>query len=243
MAPRLYLDWNATAPLRPEARAAMLAALDLAGNPSSVHAEGRAARAAVERARAQVAALVDCAPEEVIFTSGATEAAGVLASPAFGEVRVDPTAHDCLAVHARRGGAGRAVLAWGWANNETGVIAEPPERDAEALLLIDATQAAGRIAFSFRRSGADLAILSAHKLGGPKGVGALIVRAGLDLPPVQAGGGQEGRRRAGTENLPGIAGFGAAAEAAAAERDAGAWERTAQVRNILERRLSDAVPE
>ena len=240
MTGRVYLDWNATAPLRPEARAAMLAALELAGNPSSVHAEGRAARAAVERARAQVAALVGCSPEEVVFTAGATEAAQVLARLP-GAVEVEPTAHDCLWVH-RREGAGPRLRAMGLANNETGGLSAPERAGAE-LLLVDVAQLAGRVAWSFRDSGADLAVLSAHKLGGPKGAGALIVRAGLEVPALALGGGQERGRRAGTENLAGIAGFGAAAEAAARELEAGAWARVAEIRNILESALSDADPE
>lgn len=236
---RLYLDWNATAPLRPEARAAMMAAMDAAGNPSSVHAEGRAARALVERARAQVAAAVGCQPGEVVFTSGATEAASVLARLP-GPVAVDPTAHDCLWAH-RREGEGRGVLAWGLANNETGVVAELPEHPG--LRLADAVQAVGKLPYAFGWSGADLAILSAHKFGGPKGVGALIVRDGLEMPPLSLGGGQEMGRRAGTETVIGIAGMGAAAEAAARDLADGVWDAVAQVRDALEAALLNAVPD
>lgn len=252
MTSRAYLDWNATAPLRPEARAAMLAAMELPGNPSSVHAEGRAARAAVERARAQVAAAVGCAPGQVVFTSGATEAAGVLAR--FGRVAVQPTAHDALAAHARAPEAfdGPSVLAMGLANSETGVITEPPTRGPDGwpvpdapladLLLLDITQAVGRIPFSFAWSGADMAILSAHKLGGPKGVGALILREGLDIPTLALGGGQEMGRRAGTEDVTGICGFGAAAEAALRDLDTGVMARVEKLRNILEQTLATAYP-
>jgi len=234
---RVYLDWNATAPLRDEARAAMIAAMDVVGNPSSVHAEGRAARALVERARAQVAAAVGCKPAEVVFTSGATEAAAVLGRLSVDAVEVDPTAHDCLWAQ-RREGEGRRALGWGYANNETGVIAEPPAREAGVPLMLDIVQAVGKVPFSFAWSGAEMAVVSAHKFGGPKGVGALIVRDGFEIAPALTGGGQEMGRRAGTENIIGIAGMGAAAEAAQRDLDAGVWERVAELRNILETALS-----
>lgn len=259
MAARVYLDWNATAPLRPEAREAMLAALDVTGNPSSVHAEGRAARGIVERARGQVAELVGCKPSEVVFTSGATEAARVLGRlPEGHDVLVDPTAHDAVWAHVkmtdwpeRPRGPGH-TLAMGLANSETGVITEPPAKlegqypfgGARAdWLFLDATQAVGRIPWSFHWSGADLACLSAHKLGGPKGVGALIVREGLDIGALQEGGGQELGRRSGTENVAGVAGFGAAAAAAARDLAAGEWERVAELRNILEITLASGARE
>ncbi|MEO6299641.1 MAG: aminotransferase class V-fold PLP-dependent enzyme, partial [Paracoccaceae bacterium] len=174
---RTYLDWNATTPLRPEARTAMLAAMDIAGNPSSVHAEGRSAKRMVERAREQVAAAVGCKPAEVIFTSGATEAASVLSRlPDSHDVFVQETAHDALWSHVRMRnwrerpkGPGH-TLAMGLANSETGIITEPPEKidgqwpvgEARAdWLLLDVTQAIGRIPFAFGWSGADFAVLSA----------------------------------------------------------------------------------
>jgi len=252
---RLYLDWNATAPLRPEAKAAMAAAMDLVGNPSSVHAEGRAAKAVVERARAQVAAAVGCKPDEVIFTSGATEAASVLSRlPASQDVLVDPTAHDCLWTHVRTstGAPSGHTLAWGLANNETGVIAQPvPAPDGgwlfgarkADLLLLDIVQVVGKVPFAFAWSGADMAVVSAHKFGGPKGVGALILREGLDISPLLRGGGQEMGRRAGTENLIGIAGMGAAADAAARDLAGGVWDEVAELRNILESELSATAKE
>ena len=239
MTGRLYLDWNATAPLRPEARAAMIAAMDVAGNPSSVHAEGRAARALVERARAQVAAAVGCKPAEVICTSGATEAASVLARLP-GRIEVDSTAHDCLWAH-RREGERPGVRAWGHANNETGLIAEAPE--GEGLLLLDIVQTVGKVPLSFAWTPADMAIVSAHKFGGPKGVGALIVRDGVDIPAGIVGGGQEMGRRAGTENVIGIAGMGAAAEAAARDLADGVWDQVASIRDILEAALDSAQSE
>lgn len=236
MSGRIYLDWNATAPLRSEARAAVIAALDVAGNPSSVHAEGRAAKAIVERAREEVAEAVGCKAKEVVFTSGATEAAGVLAG--FDAVTVEPTAHDCLQAHAR--GAG-GVLALGLANSETGVLAEVPAHDGPVLL--DVVQAVGRVPFAFGWSGVAFAILSAHKIGGPKGVGALIVREGVDIPTLRPGGGQEMGRRSGTENVAGIAGFGAAAKAAARDLADGLWAPVAERRDRLEARLADAAPD
>ncbi|MCC6863829.1 MAG: cysteine desulfurase [Rhodobacteraceae bacterium] len=236
MRERVYLDWNATAPLRAEARAAMLEAMDVVGNPSSVHFEGRAALTLVENARTQVAALVGCKPVEVVFTSGATEAAAVLRG--FGAVTVEPTAHDCL-WSQRREGQDVPVLGWGYANNETGVIAEAPAHEGPVML--DIVQAVGKVAFSFAWSGADMAIVSAHKFGGPKGVGALIVRDGFETPALLTGGGQEMGRRAGTENIIGIVGMGAAAEAAQRDLADGVWERVTEFRNILDSALSASV--
>ena len=251
---RVYLDWNATAPLRPEARDAMIAVMDEFGNPSSVHAEGRAARGIVERARGQVASLLGCKPGEVVFTSGATEGASLLRHlPPGHAVCVQDTAHDCLwahfdltAVRKRPHGPGH-TLAMGLANAETGVITEPPERKDGAweygqvlchMLFLDITQAAGKIPFNFQNSDAHIAITTAHKLGGPKGIGAILVRDGLEIDALQLGGGQELGRRSGTENVAAIAAFGAAC--AAAERDLSneTWARVEKLRNILENTLA-----
>ena len=244
MTGRVYLDWNASAPLRPEARAAMVAALDAVGNPSSVHAEGRAARAIVERARAQVAAATGCLAGEVVFTSGATEAAA-LALAGRG-LRAAAVEHDCVAAWTEAAlpvaddgrvsvadPAGSALQA---ANSETGVLQDLPA----GLACVDAAQAVGRVPFAFDWCGARAALVSAHKLGGPKGVGALLLAPGEAPDPLLRGGGQELGRRAGTENLVGIAGFGAAAEAAAADLAAGRWDGVAEVRNILEEALASA---
>ncbi len=255
MPDRVYLDWNATARLRPEARDAVLAALDVVGNPSSVHAEGRAAKAIVERARGQVASLCGCKPGEVVFTSGATEAAGVLAHVApHGAVMVEETAHDAVWAHfdLTHVETGNNVLAMGLANSETGVVTEPPEKRDQGFpygayfatsLFLDVTQAVGRIPWSFHWSGADMACLSAHKLGGPKGVGALLVRDGLDIEALQKGGGQELGRRSGTENVAGIAGFGAACEAAQRDLESGVWDQIEKLRNILENALASEAKE
>ncbi len=248
---RTYLDWNATAPLRESAQAAMIEALAIVGNPSSVHAEGRAARSIVERARGSVAELVGCKASEVVFTSGATESASILrALPIASDVIVDQTAHDCLWAHARSANDNTesmsSTLAMGLANSETGVISAPERDDAGWIygdtrskwLLLDVVQAIGRVPFSFHWSNADFAIISAHKLGGPKGAGALIVREGVDIEPVLAGGGQELGRRSGTENVAGIAGFGAACSATLQDLNAGRWSEVEKLRNILESALA-----
>lgn len=252
----VYLDWNATAPLRPEARAAMLAACDVIGNPSSVHAQGRAARRLLEQARAQVAVLVGVGPSQVVFTSGGTEAnvlaltpqiqlgnghapcdrllisaiehpsvraGGRFAPHAMEEIPVDGQGLLDMAQLERRlselaAAGGRPLVSIMLANNETGVIqpvaaAATRVHAAGGLLHVDTVQGPGRISCDFKMLGADLLTISAHKLGGPKGVGALIMRANLQIEPLVKGGGQEHGLRAGTENVAGIAGFGAAAEA------------------------------
>ncbi|MFN4282210.1 MAG: cysteine desulfurase family protein [Alphaproteobacteria bacterium] len=241
----IYLDDNAASPLRPAARAAMLAALDLAGNPSSVHRFGRAARRVVEDARVQVAAAIGAPPPGVVFTSGGTEAlalavvgsgrrraivsavehdavlAAARALPACEEMAVDAEGVADLAALDRLLGddASDTIVCLMLANNETGAL--QPVADAAklahargALVLCDAIAAAGRVRCDMTDLGVDMIALSSAKLGGPLGVGALALRRGLDIAPLIAGGGQERRRRGGTENLPGIAGFGAAAAAA-----------------------------
>jgi cysteine desulfurase len=244
---RTYLDYNATAPLRPEAKAAMISALDVVGNASSVHAEGRRARSIVEAARESVARLVGVKPSEIVFTSGATEANNWAIAQSWTTILTSGIEHDSVLTPARASGsdvamlpidacgvvrveevaellssrsfAGRSLIALQLANNETGVIQPVAEIAALArshgiAVHSDAVQAAGRTPIDFAVLGADTLAISAHKFGGPKGVGALVIRDHLDLVPFVRGGGQERRRRAGTENIPAIAGFGAAAEAA-----------------------------
>lgn len=235
---RVYLDYNATAPLRPEARAAMIAAMDVVGNPSSVHAEGRAAKGLVERARAQVAAAFGAEGADVIFTSGATEGAALacrgrgLSGAAVEHDAVGAWVGDDLEVDQ----AGRVTVSdpaasvLQLANSETGVIQVLPD----GLALSDMTQGFGRLPLAFNWSGAQMALVSAHKLGGPKGIGALVVKRGTDVAAQILGGGQEMGRRAGTENVIGIAGFGAAAEAAARDLEGETWARVEKLRNILE---------
>ncbi|MDP1583013.1 MAG: cysteine desulfurase family protein [Bradyrhizobium sp.] len=261
MPDRIYLDWNATTPLRPESRQAMAAAWELSGNPSSVHAEGRQARRVVEEARARVAGAVGASPRDLVFTSGGTEAnalaltpglrrgpglpverllvsaiehASVLSGgrfPAEAIERVGVTRSGLLdldRLRAQLAGGAPALVSVMLANNETGAIQPIGEaaeivHQAGGLLHVDAIQTLGKISFDINALGADLMTLSAHKIGGPKGVGALILADGvLGFEPSLRGGGQELGRRAGTENVAGIAGFGAAAAAAMAalEHDA-----------------------
>ena len=238
---RAYLDWNATTPLRPEAKAAMVAAMEVVGNPSSVHAEGRAAKALMEKARAQVAAALGAEGADIVFTSGATEAAGLaLAGRGCAAAAIE---HDAVAAWCANTlpvdgfgrvavtDPGRATLQL--ANSETGVIQDLPE----GLWAADLTQAFGKLPIAFNWLGVTCGFISAHKLGGPKGIGALVLRRGTEIASVLKGGGQEMGRRAGTENLIGIAGFGAAAEAAAADLARGVWAEVAEIRDILKEAL------
>ena len=234
---RLYLDANATEPMRPEAIAAMAEAMALPGNPSSVHAEGRAARRVLEEAREAIAARFGARGRDIVFTSGGTEAnafairgvaagrrvlVGATEHPAVlaaagSEAEVIPVLSDgtldLAALEAALTAGGPALVAVMAANNETGVL-HPIEAIAElcrqrgALLHLDAVQMPGRLPFTL--GAADSMALSAHKLGGPKGVGALLLRPGLDPAPLLTGGGQESGRRGGTEALPAIVGFAAA---------------------------------
>ena len=298
---RVYLDWNATAPLRPEARQAMLEAMDVVGNPSSVHAEGRAAKAIIEKARGQVAALVGCDLDEVVFTSGATEAIEHALSnyhlreiwlknvyPAFADgtaeivmrrddlpshvimhsgIEHDAVArHESTARHLKLFKNGQ--IAWGpylnftfdedevlafalqSANSETGVTQDiaricetvSASRQIKALFS-DIVQTVGKTAFSFGSSMLHGAAVSSHKLGGPKGSGALLSKASSFEAPLIRGGGQEKGRRSGTENVIGIAGFGAAAEAAHRDLNAGVWDRIEKLRDNLEDALASAAPD
>ena len=241
MTRRVYLDYNATAPLRDEARAAMIAAMDVVGNPSSVHAEGRRARALLEKARAQVAAALGADGAEVIFTSGATEAASLalagrgLSGSAIEHDAVRAWSDDALKVDNSGAVAvphpDRATLQM--ANSETGIVQALPE----GLAVSDLTQGFGKLPFAFNWLGVGMGFVSAHKIGGPKGVGALVMRRGTDIAAQIRGGGQEMGRRAGTENLIAIAGFGAAAEAAAKDLADGVWNSVSEIRNILEQAL------
>ncbi len=251
--PRVYLDWNATTPLRDEARAAMLAAMDAVGNPSSVHAEGRQARRLVEDARAAVAAAVGAEARQVVFTSGGTEAnvlalvpgtarkggapverlivsavehpsvmaAGRFSSHAVAVREVDRNGTvDPARLQALLADGAPALVSVMAANNETGALQPIADiahvvREAGGILHVDAVQALGKISIDIKELQADLLSISAHKIGGPKGIGALVIGDGLRGPePLLRGGGQELSRRAGTENVIGIAGFGAAAKAA-----------------------------
>ena len=272
MTNRVYLDWNATTPLRPEARAAMAAAWDLAGNPSSVHAEGRQARRLIEDARAAIATAVGGVPRNVIFTSSGTEANVLALSPgvhkaggqparrllisaiehasvmaggrftpdAISRIPVTPSGVvDLAGLRAGLATGGPALVSIMVANNETGALQPIHEaaeivREAGGLLHVDAIQAFGKISFDIKVLMTDLVTVSAHKIGGPKGVGALILADGLSgVEPLLRGGGQERGQRAGTENVAGIAGFGTAVKAAMAGLGADS-QRVESLRNRLE---------
>ncbi len=282
MSQRAYLDWNATAPLRPQARDAMAAAMEVVGNPSSVHAEGRAARLILEEARERLAAAVGAEPRNVIFTSGGSEANALALSRAVehaGRTCDVAIASDIEHVSVLVGGDFPSVVRFGAgrdgvasiaglqerlngavakgakplvalmaANNETGVI--QPVREAAdlahaagGLLHVDAVQALGKMPLGIKELGADLLAVSAHKVGGPMGVGALIL--GSDKIHVRAsrfGGGQERNRRGGTENLVGIAGFGAAVAEAVRDLD-GEARRLVGLRQRLETGLRAIWPD
>ncbi len=278
--PRAYFDWNATTPLRPEAKAAMAAAWDVCGNPSSIHTEGRAARRLVEMARTAVAEAIGADQRSVIFTSGGTEANALALTPGIrvhqgvplGRLIVSAIEHASVLAGGRfradtietiavtTDGAvnvdhlktllstgSPALVSVMLANNETGAI-QPVADIAEivhaagGLLHVDAIQAFGKIPFLINGLKADLLSLSAHKIGGPKGVGALVLKDGMIIPDVLIrGGGQEQNRRAGTENVPGIVGFGAAVVAAAATHQRESV-RQGQLRDRLEEGLVAACP-
>ncbi len=274
---RTYLDHNATSPLRPEVREQMVAALDCSGNPSSVHTEGRAARALVEEAREKVAALVDASASEIIFTSGATEANNMVISAPWSRALVTEVEHESVLAPAEQASFDvkkipvtdtgivstnevlveierlsdlqtepkSVCLSLQMANSETGVM-QPvdllADRVGEHELFVhtDAVQAVGKVPLSFRELGVDAMSLSAHKFGGPKGIGALVLKTGAKIPSLLLGGSQENRKRAGTENLAAIAGFGRAAETARA--DAEKQKEISQLRDTLEQKLAERTP-
>jgi cysteine desulfurase len=279
----IYLDHNATAPLAPEAAAAMEPFLTGArpANPGSAHAAGAAARSAADAARARVAALINARPDEVVFTSGGTESdnaaiwGAALARPDRRTVVVSAVEHAAVREPADRlarvlgvrvvvvpvgpdglvdpgrvaeaVGPDTAVVSVMWANNETGVVQPVADiaglvRDRGAWLHVDAVQAVGRVPVDFASCGADLLSVSSHKLHGPAGAGALIVRKGVRIEPLIAGGPQEAGRRGGTENVAGTVGFGAAAELAARWLADGGPMRLAELRDRLERGVLAAVP-
>jgi cysteine desulfurase len=285
---RAYLDHNATAPIRPAAERALVAALNLPGNASSIHGEGRVARGEIDRARDAVAALVGAKPANVVFTSGGTEAAAMALRPGLRSeglpqgaalLLVGAMEHPCvlsghgfaseavetipvdadgvidlawlatrLARHRAGSGQGPALVSVQLANNETGLI-QPVADIASlahangALVHSDAVQALGRLPVDMGALGVDVLTLSAHKMGGPKGIGALVLADGVTMAaPLIRGGGQERSRRAGTENIPAIAGFGAAArEIAGALADEST--RLAALRDDFEARLMAIAPD
>lgn len=289
MRERVYLDWNATTPLRPEARSAMAAAFDVTGNPSSVHSEGRAARKLIEDARSAIAGAVGADQRNVVFTSGGTEANALALTPGLRRGRAEPVQHlivsaiehpsvlaggrfaagaikttpvrpsgviDLDALAALLADNRPALVSVLLANNETGAIQPVREvaelvHEAGGVLHVDAVQALSKMPIDIKAIGADVLTISAHKIGGPKGVGAMIVGDTLSgLEALIRGGGQEQGRRAGTENVPGITGFGAAVSAAIASMEAVA-ARVRELQARLEKGLrshpgtvifSDSVP-
>jgi cysteine desulfurase len=280
--PRAYLDHNATSPLRPEARAAVLAALEISGNASAVHAQGRAARKVIEAARADVASLLGIVPESIVFISGGSEGAATLLAPGLRRAAgrpverliVSAVEHSCVLSGGRfapadvtlcpvdadglvdldaldrllAANARPALVALMLANNETGVV-QPVRAAADrvhargGVLVCDAVQGLGKLPIDLTALGADALFVSGHKIGAPQGVGALVLGSDLRLPAALIRGGtQENRRRAGTENLSGIAGFGAAA--AAIRRDGSAEiARMTALRDWMEDRLRTISPE
>lgn len=281
---RIYFDHNATSPLRPEARDAMLDAFSRVGNASSVHSEGRWARGALDTARESIAALCGADPRDVVFTSGGTEALALALTPRlmtegnsqpFGALLVGATEHACVleghrfptsdvrilpvdgdglidavalakTLDAVRQSGLRPLVAIQLANNETGVIQpiaalSQQVHEAGGILVCDAVQGAGKVPLDQYAAGADILTLSAHKLGGPQGVGALVLKSGgiTIADRLLRGGGQERGARAGTENIAGIAGFGAAAQAALASLRT-EMDRLAALRGRLDAQLEAA---
>lgn len=260
-----YLDWAATAPVQPAAVEAMAEAARSLGNPASVHGPGRRARALLEDARRRIAAFFEVEPETVVFTSGGTEANQLALHQAGGQVAVSAIEHasileavpDALQLPVSRRGLvdlaeserilaehRPSLVACQLANNETGAVQPVAElarmaRGQGALFFVDAVQAAGKLACAPEILGADMVSVSAHKLGGPMGIGALLLRPGLVLRPRQPGGGQEFGRRAGTPNLPAIAGFAAALD----QLGSIDWPAVGRLRDRLERELAGLAPE
>ncbi len=242
---RVYLDYNATTPLAEASRHAIIEAMDLVGNPSSVYKEGRAAKALIEKARAQISEAFGASNADIVFTSSASEAAAL--SHAGRALMCSDVEHEAVSSWCRErldiNQNGEVSCpdpeksSIQLANSETGILQDLPH----GLAVSDCTQAFGKLPIAFNWLGCDMALISAHKLGGPKGVGALVLKQGLDVEAQIKGGGQEMGRRSGTENILGIAGFGAAAKASAKALEAGIWENVARLRDALEQRLVSEV--
>lgn len=245
MKPRCYFDWNATTPLRPSAKAAMIEAMELVGNPSSVHTEGRFAKNLLEKSREIIANALGAEGADIIFTSGATEAAHLSLSGR--NLQCAGIEHNAVLAYCQDklkvAPSGQVEIespeqtALQLANSETGIIQNLPPK----IAVSDLTQAFGKIPLSFNQLECEMAFVSAHKLGGPKGIGALVVKQGINIAPHILGGGQEMGRRAGTENLIGIAGFAAATQDAMHDLSNGVWDKLAEFRNILNLALSNGI--
>lgn len=242
---RIYLDHNATTPLRAEARDAMIAAMDVLGNPSSVHHEGREAKKILERARADFSDAIGASGADIVFTSGATEAAS--AALLGRGCKSSPIEHPSVLAHCEvsliledgKINDQGDDIARQLANSETGVL----QKKARPVWFEDAVQAIGKIPYAFSWRRAKTGAISAHKFGGPKGIGALLLDPTLDLKPLILGGGQEGARRAGTENILGAVGMAAAAKAAQIDIENGEWERVGALRDMLEDMLCNECPD
>ena len=244
---RVYLDHNSTTNLRPEASRAMLDAMNCLGNPSSVHFEGRMAKSLLENARDSLGESLGCRPSSIVFTSGATEAASI----ALNEYKIQCSGVEHDAIKSlweetlTTSASGEILVedpstcAVQLANSETGILQELPKD----IFLSDVTQAVGKIPFSFEWLGAKRAIVSAHKFGGPKGVGALIIEEGTPLSPLIIGGGQEKGRRSGTENIIGAVGMAAAASSALVDLEQGVWNQVEKLRNVLENSIEESLNE
>ena len=244
---RIYLDFNATVPLNSSCKRAMIEAMSLVGNASSVHSEGRQVRSLVENAREKIAESLDAEPENLIFTSGATEGAALLLK---GTNRVCAgVEHPCVSswceksLRVKKNGKIEIInadqSAVQLANSETGILQELPEN----LYMSDIVQAVGKVHFSFKKSGISSVIISGHKIGGPPGVGAVVTKPDFEVEPQLIGGGQEKGRRSGTENLISIVGFAAALEASKQEFYEGNWEEVKELRNFLEDELANVSPD
>ena len=265
----VYLDYNATSPLRSEAKKAIFDALGEPSNPSSIHGFGRRARKRLEKSRVQIAKLVGSEPENIIFTSGGTEADSLAIKGAYcSNIVISSIEHDAIfsaapeseKVAVNQDGTiilsdlekalsrveGTCLVSIMWANNETGAI-QPMEEIVAiaskygAQVHADAIQAFGKIPINFRDSGLSMMSISAHKIGGPPGVGALVVADGIKLKPFLVGGGQEKGRRSGTENIMGIVGFGAAAEVLL--NNASEPDEVCRLRDLFEQKLLDYLPD
>ena len=243
---RVYLDYNSTSPLTEPSKRSMMEAIDLVGNASSVHAEGRKVKGIVEKAREQIAEVIDCEPDDLVFTSGATEGAALLLKEK--NLKCGAVEHPCVAawctdelpvtengtISVNESVESSVQLA----NSETGILQTIPTD----LYMSDIVQAVGKLKFSFKNSKLQSAIISAHKFGGPVGVGVVVTQSNFDFEPQIFGGGQERGRRSGTENLLAIAGFGSAIKFAKSKLDDGLWDKVEELRDFLEEELANSAP-
>ena len=243
---RVYLDYNSTAPLSEPSKRSMREVIDFVGNASSVHAEGRKVKGIVEKAREQVAHAIDCEPHNIVFTSGATEGAALLLKGK--NLKCGAIEHSCVSfwcdekLTVNPNGVINIDDALNsslqLANSETGILQKP----SKGLFMSDIVQAVGKVKFSFKRSAFQSVIMSAHKFGGPTGVGVVITKPGFNLEPQILGGGQEMGRRSGTENMLAIVGLGAAIEFAKSRLDDGIWDKVEELRDFLEEELANSSP-